>query len=88
MGQILGSSLGFDDDNEYSESEQSHTETRFGSQTLNSSNVAGSTNSGDDGRDHRLEQIKQFEMWMERFLDGSLRRYRVQDWPEWQATSQ
>ena len=87
VGQILGSSLGFDD-NEDGKSEQSYTETRFCSQTFNSSNVAGSTKSGDDSCDHRLEQIKQFEMWMERFFDGSLRRYRVQDWPEWQAASQ
>lgn len=86
VGQILVNSLGFDD-NEDGESEQSHTETRFCNQTLNSSNVAGGTNNGDDGHDLRLEQIKQFEMWMERFFDGSLRRYRVEDWPELQAAS-
>ena len=87
VGQILGSSLGFDD-NEPGDSGQSHAETRLYTQTLNSSNVDHCTNSGDDNYDHRLEQIKQFEMWMERFFDGSLRRYRVHDWPEWQTASQ
>ncbi len=32
----------------------------------------------------RAEQVrKNFEMWMEKFADGSLKRYRVTNWPTW-----
>ena len=50
--------------------------------------AAASSPSRADGCDPRVEQIKQLGMWMERFFDGSLKRYRVQKWPEWHTESQ
>ena len=50
--------------------------------------AAASSDSRADSTDPRLEQIKQLGMWVERFFDGSLRRYRVKDWPDWHTVSQ
>ena len=50
--------------------------------------AAASSDSRADGSDPRLEQIKQLGIWVERFFDGSLRRYRVKDWPDWHTVSQ
>ena len=50
--------------------------------------AASSSNSRAESTDPRLEQIKQLGMWVERFFDGSLKRYRVKDWPDWHTVSQ
>ena len=101
VGQILGNSLGFDDDNE-EDGEQSQNQAQSsqgdrisectgqieGVPTNHKNTAAASSASRADGSDPRLEQIKQLGMWMERFFDGSLKRYRVQDWPDWHTVSQ
>ena len=99
MGQVLGNSLGFDDDNE-EDGEQSQNEARSRqgdrisectgqvedaptNHKSTAAAAAASSASIADGSDPRLEEIKQLGMWMERFFDGSLKRYRVKDWPDW-----
>ena len=122
VGEVLGSSLGFEDDPEEDDDDDSRhdceSEQPQKHQTLSSSgsdrsdrsnnserirNSQVSTSDSDDtttttsdnsrrengaslGGDTRLEQMKQLEMWMEMFCDGSLKRFRVKDWPEWQST--
>ena len=49
--------------------------------------AAASSASGGDGSDPRLVQIKRLGMRMERFFDGSLQRYRVKEWPDWNTVS-
>ncbi len=37
-----------------------------------------------DGVFNKTEQVeKKFEIWMEKLIDGSLRRYKVTNWPTW-----
>ena len=103
VGQILGNSLGFDDDNE-GDGEQSENQAQPSSQGDRISECTGqmegaptnhkdtvaaaaSSASGGDGSDSRLVQIKRLGMWMERFFDGSLHRYRVKEWPDWNTAS-
>ena len=48
----------------------------------------GSTNNNGKQLKHdpRVDQIRnKFEMWMERFADGSLKRYTVERWPDWRT---
>ena len=101
VGQILGNSLGFDDDNEVDgEQPQNQAQTSSsatisectgqieGTPTNNKNTAAASGSSRADGSDPKVEQIKQLGMWMERFFDGSLKRYRVKEWPDWHTASQ
>ena len=89
VGQILGNSLGFDDDNEV-DGEQSQNQAHSssdrisectgqieGAPTNNKNTATASGPSRADGCDPRVEQIKQLGMWMERFFDGSLKCYRM-----------
>ena len=102
VGQILGNSLGFDDDNE-GDGELSQNQAQpsqddrisectgqmEGAPTNHKDTAAAAASSAsrDDGSDPRLVQIKQLGMWMERFFDGSLQRYRVEEWPDWNTVS-
>jgi hypothetical protein len=103
VGQILGNSLGFDDDNE-DDGEQSQNQAQPSSQddrisectgqmedapTNHKNTVAAAASSANraDGSDPRLIQMKRLGMWMERFFDGSLQRYRVREWPDWHSVS-
>ena len=103
VGQILGNSLGFDDDNE-GDGEQSQNQAQpsteedrisectgqmVGAPTNHKDTAAAAASSAsrDDGSDPRLVQIKRLGMWMERFFDGSLQRYRVKEWPDWNTVS-
>ena len=101
VGQILGNSLGFDDDNEV-DGEQSQIQAQSssgdriskctgqieGAPTNNKNTATASGPSRADGCDPRVEQIKQLGMWMERFFDGSLKCYRLKEWPDWHTASQ
>jgi hypothetical protein len=105
VGQILGNSLGFDDDNEEDgqqsqnqlQAQPSSQDDRISECTgqmegapanhKNTVAAAASSASGADSSDPRLVQIEQLGMWMERFFDGSLRRYRVKEWPDWHTVS-
>ena len=104
VGEVLGNSLGFDGDNEVNREQspnQAHlSDDKIDSSNTAENNgqiegaptnkdaAAASSPSRADGCDPRVEQIKQLGMWMERFFDGSLKRYRVQDWPDWHTASQ
>jgi hypothetical protein len=104
VGQILGNSLGFDDDNEEDDGEQSQNQAQPSPQDdrisectgqmegapanhKNTVAAAASSASSADGSDPRLVQIKRLGMWMERFFDGSLQRYRVKEWSDWNTVS-
>jgi hypothetical protein len=103
VGQILGNSLGFDDENE-DDGEQSQSQAQPSSQDdrisectgqmegaptnhKNTVAAAASSASSADGSDPRLVQIERLGIWMERFFDGSLQRYRVKEWPDWHTVS-
>ena len=93
VGVALGDTLGFDD-SEDSDSErsqdQAHEEVDSSIHAeCNGVTGAAATSASRDsklnsGGDLRLEQIRQLDVWTERFFDGSLKRLvRVQQWPDW-----
>ena len=61
----------------------SHGQRNGQVQGVSMSASSGTIDSGDHGHDPRVEQIKQLDVWMERLFDGSLKRFRVHEWPEW-----
>ena len=107
VGQILGNTLGFDEENEDGEEKlstdkpetsnvsertangQVHGTVGASKPTGTGAATATTTSTGSDdssGCDPRVEQMELLDMWMERFFDGSLKRYRVSEWPQWRSS--
>ncbi len=74
VGDTLGSVLDFDDE----DSNSNRRAQENGGVTQQNGSTRG------DGVCSRAEQIRtNFETWMEKFADGTLKRYKVTTWPSW-----
>ena len=80
VGDVLGSVFDFDDGDDHSPIRTPHkTDSNH---TKSTDNHNGRLN--DNRVNDKAEQIqKKFENWMEKFADGTLKRYKLTSWPEW-----
>ena len=84
VGQVLGNTLGY----ESSEDESSTGSEQEGAELVGSrshdyaaSNPAHRSSYEDEELAWQVREY--FQHWCERLADGSLKRYRVEEWPEW-----
>lgn len=81
VGRVLGNTLGYE-----SSEEEASGEEEAGLRSHDTSKL-NSTHKPHAGGERYLELMGQvrdsFQHWCERLADGSLKRYRVEVWPEW-----
>lgn len=98
VGEVLGNTLGYessDDDEEEREGGSTESEGEGAGPGRSSRShhapYSNSTHTAHSDGERYLELVRQvqegFQHWCERLADGSLRRYRVQAWPEWTQPS-
>ena len=94
VGQVLGSALGFDDAEANTASAVKSTTQQpaeASSQSDHNSEVSETIASCHDATEllHDHHRVKsrlsawRLETWLERLVDGTLKRYSVDSWPEW-----